>query len=883
MPKSRRSLALQTCAAAAFLAVATPAAVYAQAATYSFNIPAQDLGAALRAFAKASGQQIVFDGAVVGGKTSKSLNGVYTGDEGLRTLLAGSGLAARRGSLGVLMIVPAAPAEGGSAEASPPRALENLSEVIVTAQKRSENIQKVPMSIQALDTKALTQLNISEFQDYVKYMPSVSFQTTGAGPGNAQIYMRGVTSGANGNHSGSLPTVGTYLDEMPVSTIGGTLDVHIYDVARVEVLPGPQGTLYGASSEAGTMRIITNKPSAAGFSAGYDVQANQVDHGGTGYTLEGFVNVPVASNAAIRLVAFDEHDAGYIDNVYGTRSFPTSGATISNAGLVKQHFNDVETAGGRAALKWDINDSWTIEPTLMGQDMKINGVFGYEPDVGYLRVQHFLPDVSEDRWGAAALAIHGKIGKYDLTYAGGYFLRSIDGKSDYTDYSIFYDHAYGSGAVWQDNAGKPLANPSQLIIGRDRFTKESHELRVASPSSDRFRFIVGLFEQRQTHWVDQPYLMSGFSSQLAIPGTPNAVWLTDEMRVDRDAAAFGEVSYDITPQLTFTGGLRGYDYRNSLEGFYGFSAAYDALAGFSSGMGVGDKNCLSMAAYRGGPCINLNKTVSGSGETHKLNLTYKIDPDRLVYATYSTGFRPGGVNRNGNSPPYQADSLDNYEVGWKTAWLDRRLRFNGAVYYESWDRFQFSFKGQNLLTQIENGANAKVLGAESSLDWRPDSHLTLSFNGAYNDATMSGVLCKEVASPCPAQDIQAPNGQKLPYTPTFKGNLTARYSFELGDWRAHVQGALLYQTETNLGLRTQDLQLYGATPAYATADFSFGLDKGTLSTELFVKNAFDSNAAVNRYAECGSVCANSYAGLPRAYYVVPIQPMTIGLRVGQTF
>jgi iron complex outermembrane receptor protein len=758
-----------------------------------------------------------------------------------------------------------------------------VGELVVTAQKREENIQRVPMSIQAIGNEKAQQLNITEFQDYVKFMPSATFQMTGEGPGSAQVYMRGVTSGANGNHSGSLPTVGTYLDEMPVTTIGGTLDVHIYDIARIEVLPGPQGTLYGASSEAGTLRILTNKPSTAGFSAGYDAQVNQVDHGGTGYNLEGFVNIPAASNVAVRLVGWDEYDAGFIDNVPGTRTFPTSGTTINNNAFVKKDFNDVHTIGGRAALKWDVNDSWTIEPSIMGQEQRTNGVFGYQPDVGFLQVQRFQPDTSKDTWGAAALSILGKIGKYDLTYAGGYFQRHIDAKNDYTDYSIFYDKAYGSGAYWQDSAGKPLSNPDQEIFGKDRFEKTSHELRIASPSGDRFRFIAGLFGQRQTHWVDQSYQIPGLAPALSVPNNPNTIWLTDEMRIDRDAAIFGEASFDVTEKLTLTAGIRGYWYKNSLEGFYGFSANYDALAGFKTGMGVNNVNCLSMASYRGGPCINLNKTVSDTGETHKINATYKFDPDRLVYFTYSTGFRPGGVNRNGNLGPYQADTLDNYEIGWKTAWLDGALRVNGALYWETWNQFQYSFLGPNLLTAIENGPEADVLGLELSADWRPIDQLTLSFNGAYNDAKMKGPLCKVNTTPCPANSIQAPDGQRLPYTPKFKGNLTARYTFPILDWDGHAQAALVYQTEEQIGLRTVDVTTFGSIPAYGTADFAVGAVRQGLSLELFIKNAFDANDPLTRFVSCGSICAKTFPGIPRGFYVVPVQPRTIGFRIGQRF
>src|SRR5450755_2661586 len=210
----------------------------------------------------------------------------------------------------LLACMPAAYAQERTAENA------GLEEIVVTAQKRTENLQDVPLSIQALGAAKLEELHVTNFDDYAKFLPSVEFLSTG--PGFEHVYMRGVSSSVLENHSGSLPTVGVYLDEQPVTTIDGILDVHIYDVARVEALAGPQGTLYGASSEAGTIRIITNKPDPTAFAAGYDVQGNSVDHGGLGSVLEGFVNVPLTPVAAIRLVAWDEHDSGYISNVAGT-------------------------------------------------------------------------------------------------------------------------------------------------------------------------------------------------------------------------------------------------------------------------------------------------------------------------------------------------------------------------------------------------------------------------------------------------------------------------------------------------------------------------------------------------------------------------------------
>ncbi|RZJ43870.1 MAG: TonB-dependent receptor, partial [Brevundimonas sp.] len=284
----------------------------------------------------------------------------------------------------------------------------SLDDVIVTAQKRSENLQDVPISIAVLGEEKLEQLHLADFDDYAKYLPAVSFQTYG--PGVGSVYMRGVASGGDGNHSGSLPSVGMYLDEQPITTIQGALDIHLYDVARVESLAGPQGTLYGASSQAGTVRIITNKPSAADFEAGFDVEVNTVAHGGEGYVLEGFVNQPISDNIALRAVGWTSHTAGYIDNVQGTRTYPSSGITDDNAALAEDDYNDIDTYGARAALRIDLNDSWTVTPSIMGQVENTNGFFGSDALVGPLAVTHYNPEHTEDQWYQAALLVEGRIG-----------------------------------------------------------------------------------------------------------------------------------------------------------------------------------------------------------------------------------------------------------------------------------------------------------------------------------------------------------------------------------------------------------------------------------------------------------------------------------------
>lgn len=743
--------------------------------------------------------------------------------------------------------------------------------IIVTAQKRAEDLQDVPVSIQAMGTEKLEALGVADFNDFAKFLPSVSFTQTS--PGSSQVYMRGVASGGDGNHSGSLPSVGMYLDEQPVTTIQGSLDIHVYDIARVESLAGPQGTLYGASSQAGTIRIITNKPDFSGLYGSFDLQANTVADGDPGYVAEGFVNLPISDRAAARLVGWYEREGGYIDNVLGSRTFATSGATITNASRAEDNYNDVETYGARMALKIDLNDNWTVTPTLMGQDQRSNGIFGYDPNIGDLEVTHFYPEGSHDRWYQAALALEGKIGSFDLLYAGAYLKRDIDSRQDYSDYSYFYDTLYGYGAYWTDDFGNPLDNPSQYIIGKDGFTKESHELRISSPSDQRFRFVAGLFSQVQTHEIEQRYKIDGLDSALEVTGWDDTLWLTEQERVDRDYAIFGDASYDVNDRLTLTAGLRAFKSKNGLKGFFGFSAGYSGS--------TGEAKCFGPAVVGNGPCTNLNKETEEDGFTHRVNITYKIDEDRMVYGTWSTGYRPGGINRKGTLPPYDSDFLTNYELGWKTSWLNGSLRFNGAVYFEQWEDFQFSILGSNGLTEIKNAAQAEMYGVETDVIWRPTANLTLSGSAAYTDATLSENYCGYVdAKGNPVTNCAsplAPSGTDLPVTPKFKGNLTARYEFTLGEYEAFVQGSVMNQSGSWADLRLAERGYLGRQEGWTMVDFSTGVERGDWNAELFVVNATDERANYTRYAECAeAVCGG-------ATYIVPAKPRTIGIKLGRRF
>jgi outer membrane receptor protein involved in Fe transport len=756
--------------------------------------------------------------------------------------------------------------------------------IIVTAQKRSQNLQDVPIAITAIGTEKLDELQINELRDIAKFLPSVTVQT--AGPGFSQVYFRGVSSGENANHSASLPTVGIYLDEMPITTIQGALDIHSYDLARVEALAGPQGTLYGASSMAGTIKMVTNAPDTKDSYGAMDFELNSVNRGDFGGVLEGFYNARISDTAALRVVAWYRRDGGFIDNISGSRTYASSGITQNNAALVEDDYNDVDTYGARVALGIELNDSWTLRPTIMGQVQNADGSFAQERSSAVtrsLQTVQYNPEFSKDKWLQAALTIEGKIGNWDLVATGGHMWRTTDTASDYSDYAYFYDALAGYGSYFYDN-NDDLVNPNQFIQGNDRYRRVFGELRVSSPQDAPLRFIGGVFAQRQYHRITQNYIIEDIADAITVTGTESNIWFTRQERVDRDYAAFGELSFDVTDQLTLTGGARLYNYKNSLAGFFGFSAGYSS--------GTGEAACFGPAVISGSPCTNLDKTTSDTDAIYKLNATYKITPDILVYATWSQGFRPGGINRRGNLPPYLPDTLDNYELGWKTSFGD--VTFNGAVYQEDWNEIQLSFLGANGLTEIRNAGIARIRGIESDFTYRANG-LSLSLSGSYNDATIRRDFCR-IANPtfdCTLDPgdgrtnaLLAPAGTQLPVTAKFKGNAIARYEFPVGGWDGHAQGAASYIGRRRSDLRTAENAIKGDFDPYTTVDLSLGMKKDNLRFELFVTNLFNSNGVINSGVQCVETVCGDPTGISNtggAFYDFITRPRIIGLKAGFDF
>jgi iron complex outermembrane recepter protein len=648
------------------------------------------------------------------------------------------------GSTGVTAAAIAAEAGGASDE---------IQEVTVTAQRRSENLQNVPISIQALTSETLTQLNVQTFDDFVRYLPNVT--AASQGPGQSAIFMRGLSTTLAGSQGsggvGSFSSVAIYLDEVSGSLPGRNLDVYATDLERIEILEGPQGTLFGAGAESGVMRYITNKPklntTEGSASTAYEVTA----HGDPSANGQAVLNLPlITDRLALRAVVYSDNRGGYINNIPSTftrqpsdftigiyeggvvPTGPGSVNTINNYSLARDGINTVDYQGMRVSLLYKINDDWDALLAQSYQSMDSNGQFFEEPHSSSvnpalqqplpdLSVQMFEPSYNHDKFELTSLTVNGKVGDLKFVYSGGFLVRNIDQQGDYTAYSRGVNAAY-----YQCNplaAGAPLGSntcysPAAYWHDKEQNRHQSHEMRLSTPDDWRLRGLVGVFYEdflihENIDWFYKSVASCTTLAQidcLTNVGPPpnsgannpsirpdNESYFDDITRGYKQTAVFGSVDYDILPKvLTATVGTR-YFHTNETE--TGFSASsFNCYA-------AGPPPCTANQSIAGDSnnetANNFNTTYSGFKS--RANLSWHVTPDMLLYYTWSQGFRPGGFNRGATQfsstagllsytfitpARFTPDTLVNNEIGWKTQWLDHRLEFNGAIYQEDWKNIQ---------------------------------------------------------------------------------------------------------------------------------------------------------------------------------------------------
>ncbi len=713
----RRSARIATVVSAVLrgLSICTPIAMFESPAVLaqSFepkvlaaDIPAQPLAQALTAFGRQTGLQLVYVSGDVRDQRSHAVSAGLGAREALTRMLEGTGLKVEYLTPRSIRILVA--------EVAPPREPttkiptgNELQEVIVTANRREEDLQNVPMTILVLTGDTLAKLNATTFDDFVKYLPGVTAH--GTGPGQNTIYVRGLGTTMGGIQAsgaiGTFPNVAVYLDEQSAQLPNRNLDIYAADLDRIEILEGPQGTLFGAGAEAGVVRYITNKPKLDVTEAVVNAAYATTAHGDESSNVDATINIPlIADTLAVRGVIYNERRGGYIENIPGTFAraatdlgtyyiggVPLNSVVINNAALVANDINPVTYQGIRVEALYKFNEDWSALLAQSYQSMEADGVFAEmaanslgEP-LPDLSVQLYNPSYDKDKFENTALTVDGRVGALKLLYAGAYLVRNVEQVQDYTNYARGIVADYYQCAFPNQTAAAigQCFTPSSTWRDQERNTHQSQELRLSTPDDWRIHGIGGLFYenyriQEQTDWfyltalpdfypIGPPtgyYTVNGSmllpNGTLVASKTPHAVFVPDpvtsnnpNVRPPGDAffnditrgylqkAAFASVDFELMPKTLTLTAGTRYSSTDTSE----------------VGSTVGSDSHGCQIVYNSGvpnPCVNhsyfINLNAEGldrtySGFRSRASLSWNVSEDALLYYTWSQGFRAGGFNR----------------------------------------------------------------------------------------------------------------------------------------------------------------------------------------------------------------------------------------------
>lgn len=710
-----------------------------------------------------------------------------------------------------------------------------IEEVVVTSRQRVESSQDVPVHIQSLTGEELLKLGVTTLEDFTRFAPSVSVQTTS--PGQNTIVFRGISDGG-----GFLvdPTAAIYLDEQPMSLTSNAPDIFPADIARIEALAGPQSTLFGASSQSGTIRIITNKPNLSEVQGDIGVTMSGTDKGDPSRRIDGTVNIPlIEDKLAIRLTGFTSTDGGFIDNVLGaTVTDPTSGlgGQKTNANVVNDDINEVYWEGFRAQAKWQINDAVTATLALNHQNIEADGFNDYDPTVGDLDTIKFIEEARTDEWDQISLVIEADLGFAQLVSATSFYDREIRYEIDTQAYAGYFNYTLGAylGYAVYDFGLDPIGGAVNFAEN-DAFTQEFR----LSGSSDNLQWTAGLFYQE----ADDYFLFNSYLNDYADTGSfaawsyyypgiapTDSWWLSEQNSIRTDKAVFGEVDWSITDKIDLILGARWYDVEIERDYFAARPAS--------------------------GPKDRLKTTGSDDGFNPKLGLQYNVNDDVMLFAAYSEGYRVGGINRGRGQPTlpqeFDADILENTEFGIKSTFLEGRLQINATVYSMDWTDVQLEVSDpSNSLTPpepfqtvIANIGDAKVNGFDLDLTALLGNNFEFGFN--LNDTSKAEV---ETLDSYP--DVRFPGGvaslglepvQDLPYYPDRSWSTYLEYSRNLG-WFGGGDGYVRLQhsdTGESLNQLTDSFNSPRLTQGnYAITDLKIGYTTQGWTTQLFINNLSD--------------------------------------------
>ena len=767
---------------------------------------------------------------------------------------AGSGVRIAVAAALAGVALPHAPPSFADAPSQPPVS-GGLEEIVVTSRKISENLQDVPLSIDVFTAKDMKNLGIASMDDYLQKTPSISYVSTG--PGTQLFVMRGVSDGSNPNYANTAST-GFFVDDLSMNYGGAQPDLHLYDIERIEVLNGPQGTTYGAAAMSGAIRYITNKPDSHAFSAGIDTDIGHIQSAASNQTYEAFVNVPLIDGIlGFRASAFSVSNGGFVNNQLTTRTW-VNGAVSNNAPWAGHDYNHENVRGGRLALKADFNESWSVLFTYGFQKQHTNGAWDEDPTLPKLTVERFGPEQNLFETNMADLHIEGDVGIGDLVFASAFWNQE---RRQWNEYSQ-YEQNYNAGARNTPPTGYPGTQEGFTCLndpyyGGGAFTgcnpatqfysyqvnpkRWSNELRLSSKAGERLHWLVGAYWQvTNDHNFGENYYMPGLQYKgaafqnylnyygLTQPSLPHGIWYAyTETSHDLETSEFANISFDVTDKLNVEAGAV----------YFRSYSNYDTP--------------LLAFAYQ--PNLPSDYSQTSHKADGKIGVNYKITKDVMVYADWGQGFRPGGSNTgdpsscytNGVTQTYTPDTLNNYEFGWKTTSLDGKLLWNGATYFMDWKKLQALIYDAAVCPTSSyniNVGDARIYGFESNIDYKVDEHLAIQASANYTDSRVT-------SAETPA--YQSYVNERLPFAPYFSWSWNARYQRPLSEaLQGYVQFDMSDKGDMFNGLNPDDKNTglpRILQPSYIIMNLRAGINPGGSEAwfaELYVSNLANKNAIV---------------------------------------
>ncbi len=743
--------------------------------------------------------------------------------------------------------------------AAPVAASNQIEEVVVTALKRSTTVQSTPIAISAVTGQSIEKMGASNIQDYYRTVPNL--QVDGNSPTSRRLTLRGVRAAGEA-------TVGLYYDETPLTGPAGTTqdsssttaDINLFDIERIEVLRGPQGTLYGSGSMGGTLRVIFAKPNSHKYEGAVEAQATNTEDGGPGYSAKGMINVPlIEDKLAARLVLYKAEQSGYVDNIY----------------LGRKNINDQHSSGGRLIVGFTPTDDLTLTATAVFQKTLLDGQNSWYPALGakdYSTAAKVIAPTSDN------LTMYNVTGKYDMHWAtftgtASYYKWTLLRNSDYSP-TLSASRANATscrnyiagGAPAFGAPANPACNSAQMaqytayadsripsaLYQPMGLTSWNYEARLSGQAlDDKVDWTAGAYYEDRNDYIESQVPLADKATGQVIQPLNLGAW-RHVGTATKQTAFFAEVAYKPISPLTLTVGVREFKYDKKVSGVVLVS------------------NFITQS-YVGPPA---EVDASASGWVSKFNVSYQINPDIMVYTMAAKGFRPGGAN---NVPglasallAYQPDSLWNYEAGVKSQWFERRLTLNAAAYQIDWDNLQITATSANgAFSYLTNAGKARIRGLELEAVARPMDGLTLNATAAFVNAVLT---TDQANSTILITGSTGLSGDEFPNVPKFSGSASAEYVWPLTDkMNGLVRADYAYVGQSASQFRPTYVY-YEKQGDYGLVNLRGGVEGDDWGAYVFVNNVTN---------EIGLMSVTSSLNNPKQ--VVSLNPRTVGVTVRRRF